>query len=145
MVQRYLKELQDHNEVNENGDTLLHAIVRRKDKYRQECLLALLVYGRCDIDGGNTQGFTPLHIAVEVCSYVCVCCLCGCIQLVCIEKVLYCIVVFCLVQFIMEYNTHTWSWLYSTHMTKISGYTQLEHAVVAYVVHVVVKDTTLNT
>lgn len=85
-VQRYLKELQDHNELNEHGDTLLHAIVRRKDKYRQECLLALLVYGRCDVDGGNMQGFTPLHIAAEVAV---------CVYLVCIERLFYCIVALC--------------------------------------------------
>ena len=66
-VQKFLKDLQDHNEANENGDTLLHAFVRRRDKYSQDCLLALLVYGQCDVDGGNHQGFTPLHIAAEVC------------------------------------------------------------------------------
>ncbi|CAI8029956.1 85/88 kDa calcium-independent phospholipase A2 [Geodia barretti] len=65
-VQKFLKELPDHNEANENGDTLLHAFVRRRDKYSQDCLLALLVYGQCDVDGGNHQGFTPLHIAAEL-------------------------------------------------------------------------------
>ncbi|CAI8037585.1 hypothetical protein GBAR_LOCUS21021 [Geodia barretti] len=37
-VQKFLKELPDHNEANENGDTLLHAFVRRRDKYSQDCL-----------------------------------------------------------------------------------------------------------
>ena len=68
-VQKYLKELRDHNKVNVNGDTLLHAYVRRKDKHRDECMLALLVYGQCSVDGANRQGFTPLHLAAEVCKF----------------------------------------------------------------------------
>ena len=65
-VQKHHKSLPDHNTVDSDGDTLLHAYIRRKDKHRNECLLALLVYGNCDVDKENGHGFTPLHIAAEV-------------------------------------------------------------------------------
>lgn len=65
-VQKHLKSLTDHNAVNSDGDTLLHAYIRRKDKHKNECLLTLLVYGNCDVDKENAHGFTPLHIAAEV-------------------------------------------------------------------------------
>ena len=65
-VQRLLKELENHDARNTDGDTLLHTYVRRQDKHKKDCLLALLMYGSCDVDGSNKQGFTPLHIAAEV-------------------------------------------------------------------------------
>ena len=69
-VRKHLSNLEDHNVLNSDGDTLLHTYIRRKDKHKKECLLSLLVYGDCDVDAENKQGVTPLHLAAEV---VCVC------------------------------------------------------------------------
>ena len=59
---------------NQQGDTALHAIIRAEyDKEnkmvateRQECVLALLAYGRYDPNCRSKGGMTPSHLAANV-------------------------------------------------------------------------------
>lgn len=59
------------------GESILHAIVRRQHKrrrdkeHKQELLMALLMHSDIDVNLHNAQRTTALHIAVEV-STMCV-------------------------------------------------------------------------
>ena len=46
--------------------TPLHTYVRRTDKNKYDCLFALLVYGKCNVNMENEQGMAPLHVAAKV-------------------------------------------------------------------------------
>jgi calcium-independent phospholipase A2 len=48
--------------MSDTGDTPLHIMLK---KNRRECIMELLVYG-ADTRLGDTDGNTPLHLAVEV-------------------------------------------------------------------------------
>ena len=57
----------DTNTYDKNGDTPLHAYVRRKDKNKLDCLVAFLINAKeYDVDRKNGDGDTPLHVACKV-------------------------------------------------------------------------------
>ena len=49
-----------------DGDTPLHAYVRRQDKHKMECLMTFLVHADYDVDMVNDDGDSPLHLACKV-------------------------------------------------------------------------------
>ena len=65
-VQKLLKNNPDPDAVDDNGDTPLHAYVKRKDKHKFDCLTTLLIHSKCDLDKPNHDGMTALHLAAEV-------------------------------------------------------------------------------
>ena len=71
LLQKVLKYLDqkgvDANALDENGDTPLHAYVRRKDKNKLECLMIFLINASYEVDKLNKSGDTPLHLACKVC------------------------------------------------------------------------------
>ena len=57
----------DVNTLDEiTGNAPIHAIVTSKKRTRVELLLALLVYGKVNVDLPNRKRMTALHLAVEV-------------------------------------------------------------------------------
>ena len=61
------KDEVDADGIDENGDSPIHAYVRRGDKKRMECLMAFLINAKYkDINAKNTDGDTPLHLACKV-------------------------------------------------------------------------------
>ena len=64
----------DVNERDQNGDAVIHAIVRRpQDKHKFDCLLSLLIHsdvGSFDINLTTGDNNTALHLAVKVCNIV---------------------------------------------------------------------------
>ena len=48
------------------GDTPLHAYVRRGDKQKLSCLMTLLINADCDVNAFNQEGDAPLHLACRV-------------------------------------------------------------------------------
>ncbi|XP_065899391.1 85/88 kDa calcium-independent phospholipase A2-like isoform X2 [Dysidea avara] len=70
----------DDSTRNQENKTPLHAIIRhdhsvsgsstsyeykRTTKEKQNCVVALLAHGKCDINSKTNRGMTPLHLAVE--------------------------------------------------------------------------------
>jgi len=64
----------DVNERDQNGDAVIHVIVRRpQDKHKFDCLLSLLIHsdvGSLDINLTTGDNNTALHLAVKVCNIV---------------------------------------------------------------------------
>jgi len=65
-VQKLLKNNPDPDAVDDNGDTPLHAYVKRKDKHKFDCLVTFLIHSKCDLDKPNANDMTALHLAAEV-------------------------------------------------------------------------------
>ena len=60
------------NARNENGDAPIHTFVRGKNRYKFDCLMALLVYSdtrALEIDAPSADDNTALHLAVQVSSW----------------------------------------------------------------------------
>ena len=49
-----------------DGDTPLHAYVRRRDKNKLGCLMTFLINAKCDVNAVNKDGDSPLHLACKV-------------------------------------------------------------------------------
>lgn len=62
----------DVNTLDEiSGNAPIHAIVTgRKRKDKMELLLALMVYGKVNINLPNSRNMTALHLAIEVMDFI---------------------------------------------------------------------------
>lgn len=49
-----------------DGDTPLHAYVKRQDKQRMNCLMAFLIHAEYDVNMVNKDGDSALHLACKV-------------------------------------------------------------------------------
>lgn len=65
-LKNLLGQARDHNALDANGDAPLHCFVKRKDREKFNCLMALLIHSKCDINLPNKDGQTALHLACQV-------------------------------------------------------------------------------
>ena len=56
----------DMNALNEEGEAVIHNIIKKKRKDKLEMLLTLLINSEVDVNLQNWKGNTALHIAIEV-------------------------------------------------------------------------------
>lgn len=54
-----------------DGETPLHAYVRRHDKQKLQCLMTFLVHAEYDVDMVNKDGDSALHLACKVSLFRC--------------------------------------------------------------------------
>ncbi len=76
MFQRVLhylgKDKVDADALDENGNTPIHAYIKRGDKRKLECLMTFLINAKYeDINAKNHDGDTPLHLACKVRGHTC--------------------------------------------------------------------------
>lgn len=61
---------EDVDAVDPSGDmAALHYLVKGKYQHKLDLILTLLVFTEANIDLTTSQGKTPFHLAVEVCTY----------------------------------------------------------------------------
>ncbi len=65
-VVKYLQRGIWPEQLNREGDAPLHYYIKRKDKYRFDCLMAFLIHSPSIIDLVNNDGMTALHLSCEV-------------------------------------------------------------------------------
>ncbi len=65
-VVKYLKRGIWPEQLNREGDAPIHYYVKRRDKYRFDCLMAFLIHSQSVVDLVNNDGMTALHLACEV-------------------------------------------------------------------------------
>ena len=65
-MKKLLLEVTEHNTLDQNGDAPLHYFIKRKDREKFNCLIAFLIYSKCDINLLNAGGQTALHLACQV-------------------------------------------------------------------------------
>ena len=66
-VLQRLKEGADPNARDEDGNCAVHVfIARHSKKHSFDCLMTLLIHGRCDLDKPDRSGDTALHLAAAV-------------------------------------------------------------------------------